>query len=198
MRKTYVKWLSLVLCLVAVVLIAATVVVDSSLRSYKYRQITGLSAVKDLSDNGTRVIPGGPHLALIQVETQNIRYRDGYSVGSLTTRTDRDTGIITVTDSDHGITDSDTVFVWWVGGVKRTMSVSTVSGNLITVDAGSGQNLPVVGTAVEIGINPTASVGMLFTAGNEMWYTGPINRFRAIETTASAKINIIPYGGARP
>lgn len=191
------KWLLLVVAFVAVLFLAATLTVDDSLRSYKYRQITGLSAVKDLSDNGSRVLPTGAHLALIAVETQNVRYRDGHSDGSLTTRTDFNTGVITVTDSDHGIADTDTVFVWWSNGVARSMDVSTVAGNLITVDAGAGQNLPALGTAVEIGIDPTSTVGVLITAGNEVWYSGPIHRFRAIETTASAKISLIPYGGRR-
>ncbi len=192
------KWPLVVVALVAVFFIAATAItIEAPLESYKYRQITGLSVVKDLSDNGTRVLPTGAHEAMLHVESQSIRYRDGHSDGSLTTRTDFNTGVITVTDGDHGIVDTDYVFVWWTNGVARSMDVTDVTGNAITVDAGAGNNLPIVGTAVEIGINPTATVGMLLEIGSGLWYQGPIHRFRAIQTAASAKISLTPYGGVR-
>lgn len=198
MKPRYKWFLAVVGVLVAfLVLAASTPVLDAPLHSYKYRQITGLSAVKDLSDNGSRVIPAGAHLAHIQVEAQSLRYRDGHSEGSLTTRTDADTGVITVTDDDHAITNSNTVFVWWSGGVVRSMTVSSVATNAITVDGGTGDDLPAADTAMEIGVDPTATVGMTILAGDGVWYDGPIHRFRAIEAGASAKINLTPYGMKR-
>ncbi|KKK87215.1 hypothetical protein LCGC14_2755450, partial [marine sediment metagenome] len=68
--------------------------------------------------------------------------------GELTTRTDADTGVITVDDSGHAITDSDKVDVYWADGSRRGMSVSSVSGALVSIDAGSGDDLPTNGTTV--------------------------------------------------
>lgn len=44
------------------------------------------------------------------------------------------------------------------------------------------------------GTNPTASVGMLIAAGESVFFTGSLAAFRAIEVTASAKLNISYYG----
>lgn len=67
--------------------------------------------------------------------------------GSLTTRTDNDTGVITLAEG-HGITDADTVDVYWSGGMRYGMTVTGYDTTTITVDAGSGDNLPVAETAV--------------------------------------------------
>lgn len=44
------------------------------------------------------------------------------------------------------------------------------------------------------GSNPTASVGMIIPAGTSVFFTGSLSAFRAIETAASAKLNISYYG----
>jgi hypothetical protein len=44
------------------------------------------------------------------------------------------------------------------------------------------------------GTNPTASVGMVLATGAEIFYTGALAAFAAIETAASAKLNISYYG----
>lgn len=44
------------------------------------------------------------------------------------------------------------------------------------------------------GTNPTASVGMVLDAGSDLFYTGSLAAFRAIQTTASAKLNVSYYG----
>jgi hypothetical protein len=44
------------------------------------------------------------------------------------------------------------------------------------------------------GTNPTASVGMVLAAGETMFFTGSLSAFRAIEVSASAKLNISYYG----
>jgi len=43
------------------------------------------------------------------------------------------------------------------------------------------------------GVNPTASVGMVLEAGQTLVYNGNPAAFKAIETTASAKLNITFY-----
>ena len=44
------------------------------------------------------------------------------------------------------------------------------------------------------GSDPTTSVGMVLSAGESMFFTGSLSAFRAIEITASAKLNISYYG----
>lgn len=44
------------------------------------------------------------------------------------------------------------------------------------------------------GTNPTTSVGMVLAAGESLFFTGALSAFRAIEITASAKLNISYYG----
>lgn len=44
------------------------------------------------------------------------------------------------------------------------------------------------------GSDPTTTVGMVLSAGESMFFTGSLSAFRAIEITASAKLNISYYG----
>jgi len=67
--------------------------------------------------------------------------------GSLTTRTDDNTGVVTA--SGHGLATSDVVDVYWSGGVRYGMD-ATVSGDEVTVDGGAGDVLPSAATAVTI------------------------------------------------
>ena len=69
--------------------------------------------------------------------------------GTLSTRTDDDTGIVTVA-SGHGITDSDTVAVFWTGGVRYNVDVTATTSTTISIDVGDGANLPIATTAVVI------------------------------------------------
>ena len=66
--------------------------------------------------------------------------------GELTTRTDNDTGVATLS-TGHGITTGQKVDVFWNGGRRYNMT-ATVATNAVTVDGGGGDNLPVQGTAV--------------------------------------------------
>lgn len=71
--------------------------------------------------------------------------------GTLTTRTDDDTGELTMSAS-HGITTGARLDVYWdVGGVKgcrRGMTVGTVSVNQVPIDGGAGDALPADESAV--------------------------------------------------
>lgn len=73
--------------------------------------------------------------------------------GSLTTRTDNDTGQVTL-ESGHGIATSDIVSVFWiengVRGARRNMTVGTVAGNVVPIDGGSGDNLPTVNATITL------------------------------------------------
>jgi hypothetical protein len=69
--------------------------------------------------------------------------------GTLTTRTDNDTGVVTV-GSGHGITDTDTVDLYWEGGRRYSVDVTATTATTISIDAGTGDNLPIATTAVTI------------------------------------------------
>jgi len=69
-------------------------------------------------------------------------------VGSLTTRTDDNTGVATLS-TGHGITTGMVVDVYWSGGVRYGMT-ATRSVNEITVDGGAGDVLPAQDTAVTV------------------------------------------------
>ena len=61
--------------------------------------------------------------------------------GTLTTRTDDNTGVVTVA-SGHGITDSDTVDVYWSTGRRYGVDVTATDSTTISIDLGAGDNLP--------------------------------------------------------
>lgn len=67
--------------------------------------------------------------------------------GTLTTRTDNNTGTLTMA-SGHGITDGQIIDIYWSGGVHRSATVGTVSGTSVPIDNGIGDNLPTANTAI--------------------------------------------------
>lgn len=69
--------------------------------------------------------------------------------GTLTTRTDDNTGVVTVA-SGHGITASDTVDVYWATGRRYGVDVTATDSTTISIDLGAGDNLPTQSTAVTI------------------------------------------------
>lgn len=74
--------------------------------------------------------------------------------GSLTTRTDNDTGVATM-GAGHGIITGDRIDVYWtVGGVKgsRQGMAATVAGLAVTIDGGAGDVLPAALSAVILAI----------------------------------------------
>lgn len=66
--------------------------------------------------------------------------------GTLTTRTDNDTGTVTMA-SGHGFATSDKIDLYWTGG-SRTRMTATVTGDSVVLDGGTGDNLPIATTAV--------------------------------------------------
>jgi hypothetical protein len=67
--------------------------------------------------------------------------------GQLTTRTDDDTGELTMAPG-HGITTGQRLDVFWTGGHRRGMTVGTVAGDVVPIDGGSGDVLPANLTAI--------------------------------------------------
>jgi hypothetical protein len=70
--------------------------------------------------------------------------------GTLTTRTDNDTGTLTMS-TGHGITTGQRVDFYWTGGTRYGVTVGTVSGNSVPFDLGAGDNLPIATTAITVG-----------------------------------------------
>lgn len=83
--------------------------------------------------------------------------------GTLSTRTDADTGIVTV-ESGHGITDAMTVGLYWSGGCRRGMDVTATDATTISINIGAGDDLPIATTAVVICFETTVNVDFV---GNE-------------------------------
>lgn len=69
--------------------------------------------------------------------------------GQLTTRTDNDTGELTM-DAGHGIQTGDFVDIYWNGGSRRGVTVGTVVTNAVPIDLGAGDNLPTNMTDVTV------------------------------------------------
>jgi hypothetical protein len=67
--------------------------------------------------------------------------------GTLSARTDNDTGTLTMS-AGHGITTGARLDVYWDGGCRAGMTVGTVATNSVPIDGGSGDNLPTATTAI--------------------------------------------------
>ncbi len=67
--------------------------------------------------------------------------------GTLTTRTDANTGTLTMAAS-HGITTGARLDLYWDGGSRRGIVVGTVSVNSVPIDLGSGDDLPIATTVI--------------------------------------------------
>lgn len=72
---------------------------------------------------------------------------DAAKPGDLTTRTDDNTGTLTM-DSGHGFTDGQVIDIYWSGGVQRSAVIGTVATNSVPFDSGIGDNLPADETAI--------------------------------------------------
>jgi len=105
--------------------------------------ISYLGSLGGISINGTLTRSGTGYLPGQEVSLPAAK------AGTLSTRTDDDTGILTV-ESGHGITDTDTVDVFWSGGVRYGVDVTATTATTIEIDAGSGDNLPTVDSAITV------------------------------------------------
>jgi hypothetical protein len=102
---------------------------------------------------GISLTVGG--VAISKTITRSAQHPNPYEVelpvgaaGTLTTRTDADSGVVTATG--HGLANADLVCVFWAGGRRYGMAVTDVAGDAVTVDGGEGDDLPVVTTPVVI------------------------------------------------
>lgn len=92
----------------------------------------------------------------IDVEGDGYAYHDpevpAAKTGTLTTRTDDNTGTFTMT-TGHGFTTSMKIDVFWSGGQRRDMT-ATVTGDSVVLDGGTGDVLPIATTSITAQ-NPT-------------------------------------------
>ena len=74
------------------------------------------------------------------------------ALGSLTTRTDNDTGVITCS-AGHGIVTGKVTLFWTLLGVNysRVNMDAVVTDNAVAIDAGGGDNLPAGASAIYVG-----------------------------------------------
>jgi hypothetical protein len=101
--------------------------------------ISGLGGA--ISRNTPRTADGGG--------AREITVPKGFA-GTLSTRTDNETGTLTL-GNGHGITTGQIIDLYWNGGARYEITVGTVSGNSVPIgadDSGSGSNLPIATTAI--------------------------------------------------
>lgn len=116
--------------------------------------------------NYSASVGGGVNISQSQSRTadggsdREVTILKGYA-GTLTTRTDANTGTITL-DAGHGISTSDNVDIYAVVGgvltVQYNVTVGTVSGDSMPFDLGIGDDLPVVSSAVVVSIRQQVNV----------------------------------------
>lgn len=77
--------------------------------------------------------------------------------GTLATRTDANTGNLTMT-AGHGITTGQIIDIYWDGGVQYAVTVGTVATNDVPIDLGVGDDLPAQDTAITAVVQATANL----------------------------------------
>ena len=105
-----------------------------------------ITHAQSISGGGVTIQP----LAVTRTNSGTIALEDTLSAaktGALTTRTDDNTGTLTMAAS-HGITTGQIIDIYWAGGVQRSVTVGTVSVNEVPIDGGIGDNLPADETAI--------------------------------------------------
>ncbi len=88
--------------------------------------------------------------------------------GVLTTRTDDNTGTLTMADPAHTITTGAKVDLYWADdGHRYQITAGTVSGVSVPIDLGAGDNLPLVNAEITAMV-PNAETTS-FTGNNAQW-----------------------------
>jgi len=110
-------------------------------------------------------------------------------VGQLTTRTDNDTGTLTMV-AGHGIATGNRLDLFWteagVKGQRRGVVVGTVSVNSVPIDLGAGDNLPTNLTAITAQV--PAVEEFLVTGSNAQFIGGKSSRRGIIVLTDGSDV----------
>lgn len=80
--------------------------------------------------------------------------------GTLTTRSDDNTGTITMASGSHTIATGNVVDIYWAGGVQYGVTVGTVSTTSVPIDLGIGDNLPIANTVVTVVPQTTINIAI--------------------------------------
>jgi len=112
------------------------------------------------------------------------------ATGTLTTRTDDNTGIATLA-TGHGLTSADVVDVYWAAGVRYGM-VATMTVNACALEGGAGDVLPAQDTACTV-VKQTA-IEVNFD-GDDARIVGIFYR-NPVTTTAKAHLDLQDTGDA--
>ena len=110
--------------------------------------------------------------------------------GTLTTRTDADTGVATLS-TGHGIETADVVDVYFAAGVRYGMD-ATVSTNEVTVDGGAGDDLPTQDDPVTVVVQTPIEVNF---DGDDAQIVGLFYR-NPSDTGAKASLDLLDVGDA--
>lgn len=105
-----------------------------------------VTLTQSVSSGGISIQP----LAIVRENSGSIGLEDTLNAaksGTLTTRTDNNTGTLTMAGG-HGFTDGQIIDIYWSGGVQRSVTVGTVATNSVPIDGGIGDNLPTATTAI--------------------------------------------------
>lgn len=122
-------------------------------------------------------------------------------VGALTTRTDDNTGVLTM-ESGHGFTDGQLVDVFWSGGTRRAMTIGTVASLSVPIDGGSGDVLPADETAItamipveiEFVVDGDTVKGLAVSSARASAWIVFVDDADAVITDAIFRINTAGYG----
>ena len=117
-----------------------------------------ITHAQSISGGGVTIQP----LAVVRTNSGMIALEDTLNAakaGTLTTRTDDNTGTLTMT-TGHGITTGQIVDIYWSGGVQRTVTVGTVSVDSVPFDLGIGDVLPIATTAVTVCVHKSINLAI--------------------------------------
>ena len=117
-----------------------------------------ITHAQSISGGGVTIQP----LAVVRTNSGMIALEDTLNAakaGTLTTRTDDNTGTLTMT-TGHGITTGQIVDIYWSGGVQRTVTVGTVSVDSVPFDLSIGDVLPIATTAVTVCVHKSINLAI--------------------------------------
>lgn len=103
------------------------------------------------------------------------------TTGTVTARTDNDTGSVTLA-TGHGITTGGKLDIYWSeSGVRKrriNMTVGTVAGDVVPLDGGTGDNFPALTTAVTAMRPQTEAVAV--TGDNVVYFGAKSSRWGSV------------------
>lgn len=118
------------------------------------------------------------------------------AAGTLTTRTDDETGSLTMDDAGHGITTGATIDLYWSGGSRHGITVGTVSGTTVPIgadDSGTGDVLPSAATEIVADVQIPFNVAI---DGDELALIGMEMTFTVTTETATSHVSLMDSGSS--